>query len=316
MSHDRFAPRDSDRAFDDEYRLLIDGVEEYAIFLLDTQGRVASWNPGAERIKGYRRSEIVGQSFAVFYPPEDIAAGKPARELELASEHGSYAEEGWRIRKNGERFWASVLLTALRDNTGELRGFGKVTRDLTERLEAENIARELIREQSARQAAEKGEAALRDSEQRYRALSRRLEVVLEGVSDGITVQDRDGRVVYANSAAARLCGMASAAELINLSGDQVRAPFDVFDEHGLSFPLELMPESWPCSGRIPVPRSCTSASGHRAELGGRSFAPLWCAIPNAMPIWWSTSGTTSPTDSGNSKLRATSPASPPHYRIP
>jgi len=161
MSQDRFTPRDSVRAFDDEYRLLIEGVSEYAIFLLDPQGRVASWNAGAERIKGYKQAEIVGRSFATFYPEEDIAAGKPARELEIATDKGFYAEEGWRLRKSGERFWASVLITALRDASGELRGFGKVTRDLSERIEAERVARELIREQAARQAAQTAEASLR-----------------------------------------------------------------------------------------------------------------------------------------------------------
>jgi PAS domain S-box-containing protein len=122
---------------EERFRLLVEGVKDYAIFMLDPKGRVASWNEGAHRIKGYRRQEILGRHFSVFYPVEDIKRGKPERSLEIAQEKGTYEEEGWRVRKDGLRFWASVLITALKDEAGDLRGFAKVTRDITERKQAE-----------------------------------------------------------------------------------------------------------------------------------------------------------------------------------
>jgi PAS domain S-box-containing protein len=121
------------RASDERFRALVAGVRDYAIFLLDTEGRVSSWNEGAERIKLYTEEEILGRHFSVFYPQADIDSRKPWRELEIAIAEGRYEEEGWRLRKDGRRFWASVVITALRGPDGELAGFAKVTRDLTER---------------------------------------------------------------------------------------------------------------------------------------------------------------------------------------
>jgi PAS domain S-box-containing protein len=130
---------------DDEsvFRLFVDQVTDYAIFLLSPTGEVASWNPGAERIKGYKASEIIGRHFRIFYPPEDIANGKPERELEIAAANGRFEEEGWRLRKDGSRFWASVIITAVRDHDRLLLGFGKLTKDLTERKNSEEQMREL-----------------------------------------------------------------------------------------------------------------------------------------------------------------------------
>src|SRR5258708_10200274 len=105
--------------------------------MLDLEGRVTTWNEGAERIKGYRAEEIIGQHFSKFYTPEAAALGKPALELKKAAEQGRFEEEGWRVRKDGSRFWASVVVTPLRDRTGKLRGFAKVTRDITERKQTE-----------------------------------------------------------------------------------------------------------------------------------------------------------------------------------
>jgi PAS domain S-box-containing protein len=124
------------------YRLLVESVLDYAIFALDPAGVVLSWNAGAERLKGYQRDEIVGRHFSVFYPPADVAAGKPARELEVAARVGRLEDEGWRLRKDGTPFWANVVITALRAEQGELVGFAKVTRDLTERRRAEDSLRE------------------------------------------------------------------------------------------------------------------------------------------------------------------------------
>jgi PAS domain S-box-containing protein len=129
------ALRDANRALaesEERFRLLVEPVTDYAIYMLDPEGRVKTWNEGAERNKGYTREEVLGQSFAIFFLPEDAAAGLPAAELALAARDGRYEAEAWRVRKNGERFWALVTLTAIRGGDGVLRGFAKVTRDLTE----------------------------------------------------------------------------------------------------------------------------------------------------------------------------------------
>ena len=131
------------------FRLLVESVKDYAIFMLDPSGRVSSWNAGAERIKGYRAQEIIGQHFSKFYPPEDIEAGKCERELEVATRDGRFEEEGWRLRKDGTRLWANVTITALRNGEGTLVGFAKVTRDLTERRAAEDERLRLAKSQEA-----------------------------------------------------------------------------------------------------------------------------------------------------------------------
>jgi PAS domain S-box-containing protein len=122
------------------YRLLVESVADYAIFALDPQGHVLNWNVGAQRFKGYTPEEIIGQHFSIFYQPEDQQSDKPKHELEIAERVGRLEDEGWRIRKDGTRFWANVVITALRDSSGKLVGFAKVTRDLTERREAEEKA--------------------------------------------------------------------------------------------------------------------------------------------------------------------------------
>ena len=140
-----------------DYKRLVESVSDYAIFILDASGVVTTWNRGAERIKGYRPNEIIGRHFSTFYPPEDIAARKPERELEEAIRVGRVEDEGWRLRKDGSRFWASVVITAIRRD-GEVIGYSKVTRDLTERraaqLRAIEDARRVAMEEAARRAAE------------------------------------------------------------------------------------------------------------------------------------------------------------------
>jgi PAS domain S-box-containing protein len=131
------------RQSEERFRLLVEGVRDYAIFMLDPTGRIISWNSGAQRIKGYTASEIIGRHFSTFYPLEDIRDGKPERELQIATTEGRYEEEGWRLRKDGSRFWANVLITAVFDAHGELRGFAKVTRDMTERKRAEEQREQL-----------------------------------------------------------------------------------------------------------------------------------------------------------------------------
>jgi PAS domain S-box-containing protein len=126
------------RQTEERFRLLVTGVNDYAIFMLDPEGLVATWNSGAERIKGYREEEILGKHFSTFYPAEDFQQGKPQRELATATREGRIEDEGWRIKKDGTRFWANTVITALRDEKGRLQGFGKVTRDMTERRLAED----------------------------------------------------------------------------------------------------------------------------------------------------------------------------------
>jgi len=118
---------------EEQFRVFIESVRDYALLILDTEGHVTTWNRGAEAIKGWTAAEIIGKHFSSFYPPEAIADGLPQRELVGAEQEGRYEDEGWRIRKDGSRFWANVVITALRDSDGTLIGFAKVTRDLSER---------------------------------------------------------------------------------------------------------------------------------------------------------------------------------------
>jgi PAS domain S-box-containing protein len=134
------------RRSEENYRLLVESVQDYAIITLDPRGTVTSWNAGAQRIKGYAAEEIVGRQFSCFYVPEDVEQSKPERELKLAAAEGRMEDENWRLRKDGTRFWANVIITAMRDTTGQLRGFAKVTRDLTERKRAEEEIRNLNEE--------------------------------------------------------------------------------------------------------------------------------------------------------------------------
>jgi PAS domain S-box-containing protein len=148
---------------DDAFRLLVSGVKEYAIFMLDTSGVIVSWNEGAQRIKGYREEEILGKHFSIFYEQAEIDSGKPDWELLAAERDGHFEDEGWRLRKDGTRFFASVIITALRDSSGVLRGFGKVTRDITDR----RMAAQRQAEQQRREAEK-----LRDHANRLGELER------------------------------------------------------------------------------------------------------------------------------------------------
>ena len=170
------------RVAEERLRLLVGSVRDYAIYMVDPAGYVGSWNAGAERIKGYAPAEILGQHFARFFTPEDVAAGRPAAVLHAAAAEERYEEENWRVRKDGSRFWADVVITALRDDRGKLLGFAKVTRDLTERKRAEQ--------------------ALRASEERFRILA-------ATANDAILSADRHGNITYFNPGAERIFGFAS-----------------------------------------------------------------------------------------------------------
>jgi len=162
------------------YRLLVESVVDYAIFLLDPKGYILTWNSGAQRIKGYRAEDIIGEHFSRFYPAEAVQAGWPEHELQQAGKVGRFEDEGWRIRKDGSKFWANVVITALKNESGELQGFAKVTRDLTERRA--------------------NEEALRRSEERFRLL-------MEAVTDyAIFMLDPNGYVLTWNAGAQRIKG--------------------------------------------------------------------------------------------------------------
>lgn len=259
------------RRSEERFRILVDGVADYAIYMLDPTGHVTTWNSGAERIKGYGRDEIIGKHFGIFFNAQQRADGVPERELAIATEEGRFEEENWRVRKDGSRFWANVVLTALRGPSRELLGFAKVTRDLTTRRAADETARELIREQIARATAEEAEGRLREERERYKALSRRLEVILEGVADGITVQDRSGRVIFANSTAAALCGLPSVEALLQASSADVLAAFEIRDAEGRVFDPQDLPGRRVLAGG---PAATTVLSLRERASGQQSWASL------------------------------------------
>ena len=165
---------------EDPFRLLVHSIVDYAIFMLDTEGYVTSWNAGAERIKGFQPDEIIGKHFSNFYRSEDREAGMPAKVLETARRDGRFEGEGWRVRKDGSRFWASVVIDAIKDDDGKLVGFAKITRDMTEKRAVQQ--------------------ALLEAEQRFR-------ILVQGVTDyAIYMLDTDGRVTNWNAGAERIKG--------------------------------------------------------------------------------------------------------------
>lgn len=165
---------------DGRYLLLVEAIHDYSIYLLDPNGIVTTWNRGAARIKGYEADEIIGQHFSVFYTEEDKAANWPQRALETAAREGAFERQTWRVRKDGTRFWAHVTIDPIRSESGELVGFAKITRDLTEQREAAD--------------------SLRHSEEQFRLL-------IQGVTDyAIYMLDPEGRITNWNAGAERLKG--------------------------------------------------------------------------------------------------------------
>jgi len=181
------------------FELLVSGISDYAIYMLDPQGTITSWNAGAERFKGYRAEEIIGYHFSRFYTPEDQKAGLPQRALDTALKHGKFEAEGWRVRKDGTTFWTSVVIDPIFDTEGEHIGFAKVTRDITERKRAQE--------------------ALRESEQRFRML-------VQGVTDyAIYMLSPEGNVTNWNAGAERIKGY-TADEVIGTSFARFHTPDD------------------------------------------------------------------------------------------
>jgi PAS domain S-box-containing protein len=219
------------RRTEERFKLLVEGAKDYAIFLLDPQGHIASWNIGAERIKQYKAEEIIGKHFSTFYPQESIDRNWPAYELREAEKVGRFEDEGWRVRKDGSQFWANVIITALRDESGKLLGFSKITRDMTERKQAEENARQLLRVEVAREAAEASarEAELARNEERR--LRERFYVTLASIGDGVIVTDENSQVTFLNSIAEQLTGWTlrevegkSLDEIFSIVNEQTRQP--------------------------------------------------------------------------------------------
>ena len=150
------------RKSEEQFRLLVSAVQDYAIFMLDPQGNVSTWNLGAARIKQYKAEEIIGKHFSCFYEDVDLRSGKPAMELRVAAKDGRFEDEGWRLRKDGSRFWANVIITAVRDESGKLIGFGKVTRDVTEAMQTRQaLQKEVAERREAQQQLHNSEKSLR-----------------------------------------------------------------------------------------------------------------------------------------------------------
>jgi PAS domain S-box-containing protein len=193
--------RNSLRGVDDvSFRVFVETVRDYALLMLDTTGRIISWNSGAAAIKGYRADEILGKHFSVFYPIESVESGLPEHELVVAAREGRFEDEGWRVRKDGTRFWANVVITALRATDGTLTGYAKVTRDLTERR--------------------RHEESLRESEGRFRLL-------VESLVDYVIVTlDEDGMITSWNSGAERINGY-SAAQILGRHFSRLYPPEDI-----------------------------------------------------------------------------------------
>jgi PAS domain S-box-containing protein len=191
------------------FRLLVQGVTDHAIYMLSPEGRVANWNAGASRIKGYSASEIVGEHFSRFYTPEDIAAGLPSKALETARLVGRYEAEGWRRRKDGTRFWANVVIEAIYDD-GNLVGFAKITRDLTERrnnqIELEESREQLFQAQKMEAVGQLTGGLAHDFNNLLTAISGSLELLQRRVAQG-RVQEIDHYVATAQKAAARATGL-------------------------------------------------------------------------------------------------------------
>ena len=237
--------REALRQSEERFRLLVEGVKDYAIFMLDPYGYITTWNEGAQRIKGYEAEEIIGEHFSIFYTDEDVERGHPEDELRIAEAEGSYEEEGIRVHKDGSTFWANVLITALWDEEDNLGGFAKVTRDVTARKEAEERERLLVRE---------------------KADLKRTTGILESISDAFYAVDRRWRFTYVNGKAEELWGR-SREELLGknvweefpqLEGSELRRQIERAMEEGITTEFEAIS---PVLGRWVSGRAYPSAEG-------------------------------------------------------
>jgi PAS domain S-box-containing protein len=244
------------------YRLLVETVRDYAIFVLDPKGFVRTWNPGAMRFKGYAPDEIIGRHFSTFYPQSDIDAGKPEHELEVATRTGRFEDEGWRIRKDGSRFWANVIITALRNEAGDLVGFAKVTRDLTERRQTELQAQRLAAEEAARAHAELRTEELKRLYEQLQSQATELEAQQEE-SEALTEELEQS----AESLQSALEQAESATRVAQRSERFTEAILT-----SIADPMVVVDADWTITYINP-------AAGALADGGHRAGAKLWSALP-------------------------------------
>lgn len=220
------------------HHLVIESVSDYAIIALDTTGHIISWNPGAQRVKGYTAEEILGHSFTQFYPPERVAAGWPQHELAAAERDGRFEDENWRIRKDGSRFWANVVITALRDPEGRLVGFAKVTRDLTARREAEETARRLAAEEAAHAEATRRAAELASLNDQLQEQAERLEAQNEELQTMMEeLGQTNDRLLAALASAERARDEAARSAAITTEAYRELDQFAYVASHDLKAPL-------------------------------------------------------------------------------
>jgi PAS domain S-box-containing protein len=234
------------RESEERFRLLVESVQDYAIFMLDLDGRIASWNAGAERVRGYPAEEVLGRHFSIFYPPEEIERGRPAAHLHAAKVAFRFEDEDWRVRKDGSRFWANVVLSPMRNDEGNLIGFANITRDLTERRRAEE--------------------ALRASEVRWRTMFEKFPV-------GIVLRDAEQRYIAANPAFQQMVGY-SEQELTQLN------PLDITHEDDRSVSEGMLAEF-----RAGVRQSAEKEKRYRHKDGRVVWAMLstFC-VPETGPV--------------------------------
>ncbi|SDD84709.1 PAS domain S-box-containing protein [Cupriavidus sp. YR651] len=260
----------SEIELDHRYRLLIDAVQDYAIFMLDTSGNVASWNPGAQRSKGYAPEEIIGRHFSIFYTPEDVAIGKPDHLLEDAALNDRVEDEGWRVRKDGSRFWANVVITAVHDEAGTLLGFAKITRDLSQRRRLEELERAAAASAHVQQARENEQKRIAqelhdDLGQSLTSLKLTLAVHEMELIQHVPEAIRE-RLTSINELGGQIDAIV--ASLRRIAAD-LRPP--ILDDLGLGAALEWMAEGFEQRYGIPVKCAVNTDALHLTDLAAISL---------------------------------------------